>query len=54
MLDAFYLKKVTMNMNIMKVAKCKQSSILTSIQNTCTNLIKLLIAKKQQTKKWFS
>jgi hypothetical protein len=36
MLDTFYLKKaaVSVKLFVLKVAKCKQSSILTSIQNT--------------------
>jgi glycerol-3-phosphate responsive antiterminator len=47
------LEKVAINVKyfVIKVAKCKLSSIMTSIQNTTKYLftITVLIAKKQQT-----
>jgi hypothetical protein len=45
MLDAYHMKKVVLNVKrfVIKIVKCKQSSILTSIQNTIT----VLIAKEQ-------
>jgi hypothetical protein len=49
MFDAFHLMKVALNVKyfFIKVAKYKQSSILTSIQNTEIT-ITVLFAKKQQ------
>jgi hypothetical protein len=47
MLNAYYLKKVAVNVKkifVIKVAKCKESSILTAIQNT------VHFAKKQHMK----
>jgi hypothetical protein len=50
MLDAYHLMKVAQNVKlfVIKVAKCKKSSILTSIQNTQS--ISVLTAKMQQEK----